>query len=696
MNAKRLSAILVGSAVSIVLLSCALWSNGVEPPETEPPDLDSPAIVPPTPRPTLPYEPTAAPDKFLLWTSGTQLRGADIYQRRVFLEVDGAEFMGPGPFGPPYTQADFDNLAALGANYVNISTAGLFTVEPPYEVDEQAVASLDGLLEMAVQAGLFAVISFRTGPGRSEFAIIGGGDWLPEGYIIETVWSDEAARRAWAEMWRFTAEHYRDNPIVVGYDLMCEPNSNASLDIWDPATFYADYAGSGYDWNAWYPEIVSAIREVDADTPILVGGNGYSGVEWLPYLQPVDDERIVYTIHQYAPQEQYTHQEPPAMNTYPGEFDLNWDGQAEAFDRSWLENFLSIATDFQSTHDAVVAVNEYGLERWVPGGADYLRDEMTLFEQFGWNYAIWMWHASWPPLAEGDNSFNFRLGPDPKNLSEADNDLQDVLVGFWSRNTVRPSDFQSSTSDVVDIPSAAASSDWWRPGVGTTWQLQLTGQPIDGSFDVDMYDIDMFDNDASTVTALHAQGRIVICYISAGSWEDWRPDAAQFPAEVIGKDYSGWEGEKWLDIRQIDLLAPIMRARLDQCAAKGFDGIDPDNIDGYTNDTGFPLTYEDQLAYNIWLANEAHLRGLSIGLKNDEDQARDLLPYFDWALTESCFDQGWCKELLPFIAAGKPVFAAEYTDSGITTDDFCPQAMAWNFSAILKNRDLDAYLETCH
>ena len=244
-------------------------------------------------------------------------------------------------------------------------------------------------------------------------------------------------------------------------------------------------------------------------------------------------------------------------------------------------------------------------------------------------------------------------------------------------------------------PAAAVTGDnLWRPALNSTWQWQLS-PVIDDSFDVDMYDIELFDNDASVVAALHAQGRKVVCYISVGSWEDWRPDKEQFPEAIIGDDYDGWPGEKWLDIRQIDLLAPIMRARLDACQAKGFDGIEPDNIDGYTNDTGFPLTYQDQLNYNIWLAEEAHARGLSIGLKNDGEQANDLLPYFDWALTEDCFDQGWCEEMLPFINAGKAVFAAEYTDTGITLEQFCPQARAMNISAILKNRDLDGWREAC-
>jgi hypothetical protein len=384
--------------------------------------------------------PTAAPqafDKWSLWSGGTQLRGANIYQRRVFLELDGGEYMGPGPFGPPYAQADFDNLAALGANYVNLSLAGLYTVQPPYIVDEEAVANLDRLLEMAAQAHLYAVITFRTGPGRSEFSII-GGDWVDRSYIIETVWTDPAAQAAWADMWRFAAQRYRANPAVAGYDLMCEPNSNGMLDIWDGQAFYESYAGGGYDWNAWYPSLVDAIREVDGETPILVSAMSFGDLAWLPYLQVVADPRVVYTFHQYSPHE-YTHQEVDQGYTYPGRFDTDYDGRAETFDLAWLEHWLSLAGGWAADNDRPLAVNEYGAIRWAAGGTQYLRDEMNLFEDYGWNYAIWAWYPDFPPLAEGDHSFNFRLGPDAANLTlQASNDILEMLRTFWARNTSRP------------------------------------------------------------------------------------------------------------------------------------------------------------------------------------------------------------------------------------------------------------------
>ncbi len=253
---------------------------------------------------------------------------------------------------------------------------------------------------------------------------------------------------------------------------------------------------------------------------------------------------------------------------------------------------------------------------------------------------------------------------------------------------------QSETMTPAPLPSSPPpAADWWRPSPGLTWQWQLD-EDVDTSVEADVYDIDLYA-DQSVIDELHARGVKVICYISVGSWEDWRPDADQFPAEVLGRNYEGWPGERWLDIRRIDLLAPILRARLDLCQAKGFDGIEPDNIEIYTNRTGFPLTYGDQLAYAKWLADEAHARGLAIGIKNAPDMVADSLDFFDFAITEDAFYYEWIEEMLPFIDAGKPVFAAEYTDMDVDFNAACAWGRQHNVSFILKNRILTAWLQTC-
>ena len=248
-------------------------------------------------------------------------------------------------------------------------------------------------------------------------------------------------------------------------------------------------------------------------------------------------------------------------------------------------------------------------------------------------------------------------------------------------------DSPSPTKPVTSVPHAP----YWTPSPGSSWQIQFSGN-LDTSLNVDIFFLDLFDTPESVIADLRARGVKVVCYFSAGTHEDWRPDADQFPESILGKNLPDWPGERWLDIRELQTLGPIMLGRIRLAVQKGCDGVDADNVDGYLNDTGFPLTSNDQLAYNIFLANAAHQNGLSIGLKNDLEQVERLLPFFDWALNESCFSYEECHFLLPFIKAGKPVFVIEYT---LTPEDVCAQANAMEFDAIIKKVELNAFFFPC-
>lgn len=159
-----------------------------------------------------------------------------------------------------------------------------------------------------------------------------------------------------------------------------------------------------------------------------------------------------------------------------------------------------------------------------------------------------------------------------------------------------------------------------------------------------------------------------MCYFSAGSWENWRPDAQDYPTDILGNDYDGWPGEKWVDIRD-DRLKPILTARLDLARNKGCDGVDPDNVNGYDNDTGFPITAPDQLAFNRWLAQQAHDRGLFIALKNNSNQAADLVNDFDAVVSEECYVHDKCDLFNPFLSANKPVWNIEYNTGALDYRD---------------------------
>ncbi len=277
---------------------------------------------------------------------------------------------------------------------------------------------------------------------------------------------------------------------------------------------------------------------------------------------------------------------------------------------------------------------------------------------------------------------------------------------------------------------------WWEPKrfENITWHWQLSGD-LDTTRDVDMYDIDLFETSKSTIQALKNDGKIVICYFSAGSLEftdndreiPARADSPPFPkpyADITGNVVENYNKELWLDIRAGNVLEnkikPTIQGRLDLALEKGCDGVEVDNVNEYEVDdddptelpvqnedfspgtTGFDpiVTVNDQLLYNKWLASEAHARGLSIGLKNNIYQASDLVYDFDWALNEMCYqytsdeDEYYeCDYYDSFDNANKAVFGVEFN---LEKGEFCEKANEKGRYWAKKNLILDEFQDNCN
>jgi hypothetical protein len=244
------------------------------------------------------------------------------------------------------------------------------------------------------------------------------------------------------------------------------------------------------------------------------------------------------------------------------------------------------------------------------------------------------------------------------------------------------------------VPGASPATGW-IPHPGTSYQIQYDGR-LDLRVPAAIYDLDGFQTRPSVVAQLHRMGRRVICYIDVGTWERWRRDAGQFPKSVLGKRDGPWPGERWLDIRARSILEPIMGARFDLCRRKGFDGVDPDNIDGYQNDTGFPLTATEQLTYDEWVARAAHARGLVVDQKNDNNQVKQLSKFFDFAVLEQCYVQGWCHQFDVYSRSDRLVVDVEYN---VRRQQFldkpCRGAAHNDDTAIDKKLELTAWIITC-
>ena len=227
-------------------------------------------------------------------------------------------------------------------------------------------------------------------------------------------------------------------------------------------------------------------------------------------------------------------------------------------------------------------------------------------------------------------------------------------------------------------------------GIDTTWTWQLTGD-LNTGYSVDVYDIDLFETTEEQINTLHNAGKKVICYMSGGSSENFRPDFLDFNESDMGKELDGWPGERWLDIRSANVLK-IMNKRMDLAVEKGCDGVEPDNMDGFLQDTCFDLTKNDQLAYNRKLANMAHDKGLSIALKNTPDLVAQLVDYYDFSMVEECYTYNECTKYVPFINQNKPVFEVEYEERFRTSEgqnELCDFTQNLNIQSLV----LDLYLD---
>ncbi|NNM50773.1 MAG: endo alpha-1,4 polygalactosaminidase [Pseudomonadales bacterium] len=280
-----------------------------------------------------------------------------------------------------------------------------------------------------------------------------------------------------------------------------------------------------------------------------------------------------------------------------------------------------------------------------------------------------------------------------------------LVIFYWLTacgNSTTNSSASNSGGSVAQLslePHPLANNKGWVPASQASYALQLTGTP-NMAAPIQVAEIDLFDTPSTTIRLWQQQSMHVICYFSAGTRESWRPDSASFSQAVIGLADAGWSGENWIDIRSLQ-VRQIMLARLDLAVSKGCDGVDPDNVNGYTNATGFPLTAQDQLDFNVVLANAAHSRGLATALKNDSPQIALLANYVDFAINEQCHESGDCQLYQPLLQASKLVVNIEYSSTYVQNTQgaftqLCQQNQAMGIETLILPQSLNgSYRYTC-
>lgn len=259
------------------------------------------------------------------------------------------------------------------------------------------------------------------------------------------------------------------------------------------------------------------------------------------------------------------------------------------------------------------------------------------------------------------------------------------------------------------LQTATAATTWWHPGPLSSWQYAI-GEPFPIAVPTDIGNVEAYDidegNEAGTsprqveasVAAIHASGAKAICYVETGGWESYRSDASEYDSAILGRAVPGYTDERYVDIRQWSddpgptglALGQILTARFQLCKDEGFDGVETDLDDTYTDNTGFPLTMASELTFMTDMAGVIHGLGMAWFLKNDingDSIITDIEPLADGTVNEQCWQYDECSALEPFVKAGKPVLNVEYADEAETTT--CPEALAFPMATVHTDVDLD-------
>lgn len=327
-----------------------------------------------------------------LWRreGGAKLRGAVFVQRRVYGQLDGPEFLGPGPFGQPITDAALDSLAAAGANLASWSGPGLFSETAPFSLDAAVEDHVADWLDRCRARGLYTVLCLRSGPGRSAFAFHPGESWYPPVLYDASLWANEEKQAAWAEMVAQTLRRFGDHPALAGVKALEEPNG-------------ADLGHDGV-WPPFARRIKAACADQGAAAPLIFSPDRWGRAVRAAELRAAIGPEPVIAVHDYSPWV-YTHQAP---------------GDGVQFDRARHPAKIDASGD--------VAVMEFGVVRSAPDPEDYLAARIAAFEAAGANWAVFRWTSGWTPYERKEGAM--AISAHPASLA--------VLRRAFAHNRARP------------------------------------------------------------------------------------------------------------------------------------------------------------------------------------------------------------------------------------------------------------------
>ena len=268
------------------------------------------------------------------------------------------------------TEDDIETLHQWGATMARFQIMRRFlSVEDNQDLSEywawidKRLDNLENVLKWAQARGMKICVDLHSFPGG-----VRAGD-RDSNMLYGEKWA-----AAFVETWRRIASRVKGHPALYGYDLVNEPKqtSYAPISYWEIQRRAAE-----------------AIRAIDPDTAIVVESNMAASPGTFRYLSPLAMDNVIYQIHVYSPMA-FTHQ---GVATYARRQDGKipfWPDPSKGWDRDYIRNAVKQVRIFQEKHKCRIYVGEFSAVGYAPGADQWIRDAISVFEEYGWD---WTYHA---------------------------------------------------------------------------------------------------------------------------------------------------------------------------------------------------------------------------------------------------------------------------------------------------------------
>lgn len=184
------------------------------------------------------------------------------------------------------TRADIRYLSTTGINSVRLPFHYKLFTDEDYmglKAGQDGFTRVDSLVEWCRESGLYLILDMHDAPGGQT------GDNIDDSYGYPWLFESEADQLLFIDIWKRIADRYRDEPVILGYDLLNEPI----------APYFREVPDLNVRLEALYKRAVAAIRTVDTNHIILLGGAQWNG-NFEVFQDWQFDDKLMYTCHRYG------------------------------------------------------------------------------------------------------------------------------------------------------------------------------------------------------------------------------------------------------------------------------------------------------------------------------------------------------------------------------------------------------------